>query len=144
MPVRTYDPKQVVVSVGLVTIGGFADGTAIQVTRTNDAFTVVSGTDGVTSRSKSNDRSGEITFTLAQTSPSNDHLSGLALLDETLNTGIVPVTIEDTNGTSKYFSSHAWVKKQPDIEFAKELTNREWVLQAVDIDYFTGGNPDAE
>jgi hypothetical protein len=143
MPVRTYDPKQVSVLVAGVPIGGFADGTAISVIRSNDSYSKVSGADGVMSRAKSNDISGEVTLTLSQTSPSNDYLSSIQSLDSLSGTGVVPVLIQDNSGRSKYVSGFAWVRKPPDSEFGKEISNREWVLDCADLSFFTGGNPDS-
>jgi len=92
------------------------------------------------SRSKSNDKTGELTLTLAQTSPSNDYLSGLAIKDEVSNLGVVPITVKDLSGTSKFASASGWVKKPADAEFAKDLTDREWVFSLADVDIYNGGN----
>lgn len=138
--VRTYDPKKVVVTVGGVPLSGFADGTFITAARENDAFSKVSGADGIVSRAKSNDKSGSITITLAQTSPANDYLSMLAKRDEETNTGVVPVMVKDFSGRSRYISGFAWVRKQPDGEFGKEISDREWVLDVAHMELFTGGN----
>lgn len=140
MSVKTYDPKEVVVLVGAVPISGFADGTFIKVSRANDTFSKVVGTDGQASRAKSNDKSGEIMITLAQTSASNDLLSGLAIADEDANSGVVPVTVKDNSGRTLLVSAFTWIKKQPDNEFAKEITNREWTFDSSSIRFLTGGN----
>jgi hypothetical protein len=142
MPVRTYDPKRCLVVIGGVPMGGFADGTFVSVERTSDTFTKVSGADGIVSRSKTNDRSGTLTLTLAQTSPSNDVLTGFARNDELTNTGIVPVTVKDLSGRSTYVAAFGWVKKPPTGEFGKEIADREWALDLADLDVFTGGNAD--
>ena len=142
MSVRTYDPKQVLVIIGGIPMSGFADGTFVSVERTSDTFTKVSGADGIISRSKTNDRSGSLKFTSAQTSPSNDILTGIALADELANAGVVPVLIKDNSGRSVYVSAFGWVKKPPVSEFGKEITNREWTLDLADLDVFVGGNAD--
>lgn len=142
MPVRTYDPKQCLVLVGGVPMSGFADGTFVSVERTSDTFTKVSGADGIVSRAKTNDRSGTLTLTLAQTSPANDVLSGFAIADELLNSGVIPVMVKDISGRSIYVSAFGWVKKPPTGEFAKEISDREWALDLADLDVFTGGNAD--
>jgi hypothetical protein len=136
----TYDPKQVAVIVGGIPMGGFADGTFVTVERNSDAYTKVSGGDGIVSRAKSNDKSGSITFTIQQTSPSNDILSGFALLDEMSNNGIVPVIIQDFSGRTTAVSAFGWIKKSPKAEFSKEITNREWVIDCADLDIKHGGN----
>lgn len=142
MPVRTYDPKSVIITIGGIPMSGFADGAFVSVERSNDTFSKVSGADGIVSRAKSNDRSGSLTLTLAQTSPSNDFLSGVAVLDELSNRGVVPVAVTDISGRSRIVSAFGWVKKPAKAEFGKEISNREWVLDLADVDFFDGGNAD--
>lgn len=136
----TYDPKQVAVIVGGVPLGGFADGSFVTVERSSDAFTKVTGADNITSRAKTNDKSGSITITLQQTSPSNDILQGFALVDEVSNSGVVPIVIQDFSGRSTFVTAFGWVKKVPKAEFSKEITNREWILDCADLDVKFGGN----
>lgn len=140
MSVRSYDPSQVVVTVNGAQMSGFADGTFVSVIRSNDAFTKVTGADGVTSRSKSSDKSGELTITLAQTSPSNDILSALATLDELSSLGVVAIAVKDISGRSLFASGNAWIRKVPDSAFGKEIDNREWVFDCADLAPFVGGN----
>jgi hypothetical protein len=140
MSVRTYDPKSVVVTIGGVPMSGYADGTFLNVDRDENAFTKVTGADGTSTRVKSNNRSGSMTLTLKQSSPSNDVLSGFASLDELSNTGVVPILIKDLSGNSLFFSATGWVQKFPSSEFGKEINNREWVLDLVDVDMFVGSN----
>lgn len=140
MTVKTYDPKNVQLIVGGVPINGFADGTFISAERTNDAFTMVSGAAGEVTRAKSNDRTGMVTITLLQSSLSNDVLSGFALADELSNSGIVPVVIKEVTGNTVIFSGEGWVRKFPVTDYAKEVSNREWVLDMSDMDFFIGGN----
>jgi len=139
MTVRTYDPKNVVLTVGGAPISGYADGTFITVSRQNDSFVSVSGADGETARAKQNDKRGDLTLTLLQTSLSNDILSGIAVLDETSNAGVVPVILKDLSGATTYFSGSGWIKKPADSEFAKEVGNREWALELADMEVFIGG-----
>ena len=143
MSVKTYDPKQVLVSLtynkgkSSANVMGFADGTGIKVMRTADAYSKSVGMDGDTSRVKNPDISGEITLTLAQTSPSNDILSAIA--NSTSDGDIATIAVKDTYGTSHYVSAYVWVKKQAEAEFSKSLTNREWVLECADLAMTTGG-----
>jgi hypothetical protein len=123
-------------------MSGFADGTFVSVERSTDSFTKVSGADGIVSRAKTNDRSGSLKFTVAQTSPSNDILSAFALADEINNKGVVPVLIKDNSGRSVYISAFGWVKKPPTSEFGKDISSREWDLDLADLDVFLGGNAD--
>ena len=140
MALSTFDPASVVITVGGVPISGYADGTFALLTRSVDAWSMVTGADGLTTRVKSNNRSGTLTLTLTQTSPSNDVLSGFAVADELSNSGVVPILIKDLSGTTVLFSATGWVQKFPDVEYSNILTNREWILGLADIDVFVGGN----
>ena len=141
---KTYDPKQISVAVTFNStkktylIGGFADGTSIKVTRSADAYSKSVGMDGDTSRVKNPDTSGEITLTLAQTSVSNDILSTLAGLTSDGDTA--SILVKDIYGNSLHSSSYVWAKKQADAEYAKALTNREWVMECADLYTFVGGS----
>lgn len=140
MTVKTYDPKAVQVIIGGQQMSGFADGDFINVERDADMFTKHIGADGEGSRAKSNDKSGRLTLTLAQTSASNDILAVIAQADELSNTGVVPVLIKDTLGTSTLFAGHGWIVKQPAYTAGKEIGDREWMVDMARIDIFIGGN----
>ena len=140
MTVRTYDPKAVQVIIGGQQMSGFADGDFISAERDADMFTKHVGSDGEASRAKSNDKSGRLTLTLSQTSASNDILAAFAAADELDNSGIVPILIKDTLGTSTLFAGHGWVVKQPVFTAGKEIGDREWMLDMARIDIFIGGN----
>lgn len=140
MPVRTYDPRQVIITIGGVPMSGFADGTFVKVSRVSDSFSKVSGADGIVSRSKTNDFSGSIELTVAQTSPSNDILSAFMISDELTNTGVVPVICKDVSGRTSLFSAFAWIRKPADTEFGKDITNRTWTLDCADLFMGVGGN----
>jgi hypothetical protein len=140
MSVRTYDPKQVVITIGGVPMSGFADGTFLEVQREDDGYTKVVGADGYTTRTRSNNRSGSITLTLKQSSPSNDVLSGFAILDEATNTAVLPIFIKDLSGNSVFFSAQGWVKKFANSTYGKDLDNREWTIDCADFDVFVGSN----
>lgn len=135
----TYDPAKVVVNVAGVNLEGYADGTFVTAERTSDTYTKSTGADGRTTRVKQNDKSGSITITLQQTSPSNNHLSAIMVLDESSGEGIVPVTIKDILSSSLIASSYAWVKKPPASPYAKENSNREWVFDCAVLEMFIGG-----
>ena len=63
MAVRTYDPKQVIITVGGVPMSGFADGSFLTIDRDDNQWTKVTGADGTSTRIKSNNRSGNMTIT---------------------------------------------------------------------------------
>lgn len=140
MSTKTYDPGLVVVSIGGNIISGFADGTFISVERTSDSFSKQVGADGEVTRVRSRDRSGSITLTLMASSLSNDILTALHKLDELSGTGVVPFLLKDLAGTTLVAAQSCWIRKPANVEFGKELSNREWALDANPIVMTVGGN----
>lgn len=138
--VYTYDPKQLSLICGGKIIHGFADGTSIEVERNSQAFNLKIGVDGEGTRAKSNDRSAKITIHLMQSSSSNDDLSAFAAADELSNTGVFPVVAKDGSGRSLFASITAWVQKYPKADFARETSERVWVIETNDMDFLVAGN----
>lgn len=140
MAVRTYDPKQVVISIGGVPMSGFSEGTFLEVDRDEPTWNKVVGADGLVTRSKTNNLSGTLTLTLKQSSPSNDVLSGFLAIDEATNQGVVPVLVKDLSGNSIYFSANAWITQYANSTFGKDISDRQWVLSLDEVEIFVGSN----
>ncbi len=140
MSLATLDPKKCILTFAGSPITGFAKGTFIKVSRTSDAFTKETGADGLTTRVKSNDRSGTVEFTLSQASLANQIFSKCARLDEQTGAMIVPFTMTDMSGTSESFSANAWVRKIADVEYGAEHKERTWVIDCADLQTNVGGN----
>lgn len=137
---RTYDPKQVTVIFGAKIITGFSDSTFITAERNEQAFNLKVGVDGEGTRAKSNNKSGKVTLTLMQSSPSNDDLSAVALSDELTNGGVRPLLIKDSSGTTLVSAVTSWVQKLANSEFQKEVTTRAWVIETDEMEMNVGGN----
>ena len=140
MSVRTYDPKQVIVTIGGVPMSGFSDGTFLEIDRNEPTWNTVVGADGLVTRGKTNNFSGTLTLTLKQSSPSNDVLSGFMAVDEATNAGIFPILVKDLSGNSIYFAGQAWVTQYANSTFDKNITDRQWVLTMAEADIFVGSN----
>lgn len=140
MGVKTFDPKQVVLSFGGIPIGGYADGEFISIEPTSDDFQMSSGADGDPSRVKLNDETATLTLTLAMTSPSNDVLSGFRSLDKRTGQGVVPLVCKDLSGRSTLFSGNAWIRKLPTTNYGKEISTREWAIDLTNFDMVVAGN----
>ncbi len=143
MAVRTYDPAQVICTVGGFAMSGYSEGTFIEVDRDEPTWTKVVGADGLVTRSKTNNFSGTLTLTIKQSSPSNDILSGFLAVDEATNAGVVPVLIKDLSGNSIYFSARAWIAQYANSSFGKEIGDRAWTLSLGDLDVFVGSNSES-
>ncbi|MBE0470598.1 MAG: DUF3277 family protein [Methyloprofundus sp.] len=140
MAFATYDVNQIAVIVGGVPLEGFADGTRVTVEFDEEQFTKVTGSDGLTTRSKSNNYAGSVSITLQQSSRSNDYLAGLWNADRFNNSGVVPILIKDNSGRTLWAAEHAWVQQMPSQEFGKALSDREWVLDTDKLSGIAGGN----
>lgn len=136
----TFDPKETSMIVGGKILSGFMDGTYITVERNEQLFNLKVGVDGEAARAKNNNRSGKFTITLLQTSESNDDLSGFFLADEASSTGAVPVLLKDSSGRTVCSCVTGWVQKPANVELAKEIVGRQWVLETDELLMFVAGN----
>lgn len=141
MAVKQYDPANCTLSVNGIIISGFASGSFITIERSADMWSKQIGAQGEGARTKSNDRSGSISFTLMKTADSNKVLSALAILDENTGGGAVPVQFEE-NGTSNLMVAEtAWIRKMPNAEFSSsEPGGREWVMDTDILNMTISGN----
>ena len=139
MALRSFDPKELTVVFGEYIIRGFAE-EMVTIARDNPMFEMVVGADGEATRVKSNDRSGTITFTLQQSSPSNDELSTIALMDETANAGLRPLYIKDAMGSSLFTAASAYIEQIPEAAYGKSLNDRTWTIKTDSLVAFLGGN----
>ncbi|GHV79125.1 hypothetical protein AGMMS49944_09160 [Spirochaetia bacterium] len=131
--VTTYDPKKVIITYGGVPIGGYADGTFIQVDAAEAYFAKKVGADGEVTRSMSNNNTHSVAITLQQSSLSNQHLSTCKNLDKLTGLGMLPLSITDLNGGTLFFWPQAWVVQDPPWGFAKENTDRAWGFETGQI-----------
>lgn len=139
MALKTYDPKLVLVSFGEVSLTGFADGTFVNVSRDEDAFTKLVGAGGDVVRSRNRNRSGSVTVTLIHGAPENDLLAAIAQADELTGTGVRALMVKEANGTTICAGQSAWIRKSADAEYAKEAGSREWTFDVESLDMFVGG-----
>lgn len=138
--VRTYDPKNVIVTFGATVITGFGEGTFIGITASGASFEKKKGADGVVERVNKNADDYEVTINLTQTNPTNAVLSALHVADKLSNVGIMPLTIKDLNGTSLFFAPQAWIAKAPDPTYADSTEDREWTFETGAAGNLIGGN----
>lgn len=139
MALHTFDPAELSVVYGSHIVRGFSE-EQVTVTRDNPAFEMVIGADGEATRVKSNDRSGSVTITLQQSSPSNDFLSSIALADELSNTGLLPLLIKDNLGTSLYSAVSAYIEQIPEAAYGKTNNDRVWTIRTDNLIAFVGSN----
>ncbi|EPG73208.1 hypothetical protein LEP1GSC058_3108 [Leptospira fainei serovar Hurstbridge str. BUT 6] len=126
----TYDPSQVTLSISGRLVSGFFDGTFISIKRTDsENYKTHVGAKGEVSRTKNNNTTGSITFTLKGTSPDNAFLDLIKYQPSAF-----PVLVKNnSDGKFMAVASQAWINTEPDKEFGLEETGVEWVLMCADL-----------
>jgi len=126
--VLSYDPKKVILTLGGVPIGGYTDGTFVNITANSERWTRKVGADGEVNRAMSNDRTSTIDITLLQTSLSNAYLKTVEDADAATGLGMLPLSFTDLNTGKTRFWPEAWIVKTPDEGRAKETTDTQWTI----------------
>lgn len=139
MPVREYDPKDILVTFGEILVEGFADGTFLVVEQNEDDFGIYVGADGQATRVATNNNSAKVELTLSQSSPTNDLLSAMSKLDRKTGQGVRPLLVKDLNGQTLLLLPTAWIKRRPRREYAKTVSGRMWTFETDDILDHDGG-----
>lgn len=140
---KVYDPDQVSVMIcGIPVVGGFADGSMVEIDQDEDSFITVVGTLGDVTRSKKLNKVTTITLRTMQSANINAALSALHALDENAanGAGIGPSEIKDLSGTSAYFFAKSWIAKPPKAVFSGQDEAREWKIVGVRTARLDGGN----
>lgn len=138
----SYNPSEVVVTVGGVILSGFSDGDHVIARRNEDLSSMRAGNDGGVGRAVNPNKSGEFEFKLLQTSSANDALSALVNADDLVNGGSsqFPIAVVDGSGRSLAVATQCWIKTLPEMTMGKEVGERVWVFSAADMKIFFGGN----
>ena len=126
--IKTYNPKEVLVSFGTHMVSGYAEDTFVTVDPSGDGITRKVGCDGEIVRSVSPDDTGVIKVTLLQTSATNAWLQQRVNQDIKTGDGMFPVLIKDLKGGLVCSSDAAWAIRSASRGFGRESTNREWEI----------------
>ncbi len=137
---HTYDPKKYIMTWGPYLLNGYAEGTKIKAKRHSDAFSKQVGVDGEVTRSRSNDKSGEVEAMIMQSADMNDLLSAEIVKDELTNSSVYPLLVRDLAGRTVINAENAWVRKNPDIDIADKASPRSYVFDCDNLVIFQGGN----
>lgn len=138
----SFDPEQVIFTVGPVVVTGWSDGDFLTATRSEDLYFMRVGADGGVSRSRNANKSGTIECRTLSTSGANDLISALFAVDNLAQDGkiVVPVSITDLSGRTLVAGSQAWLQTLPPAVFSKEPAECVWVFAVADMTMFIGGN----
>jgi len=137
---KNFDPGRISLTWNGVAIQGVGPSTFVKCVRNEDAFKQVVGAQGDVVDVRNRNRSGVVTFTILDASPSNDALTQLALQDEINGLGVGALMIKDLNGTTLVKCANARIKKFPDVEFGADGGTNEWAIQCAELEFFVGGS----
>ena len=140
MSFASYDASQVIVTFAGSIISGYADGTFVTVEFDEQQYNKVTGADGLTQRSKTNNYAGSVSITLLNGSASNDVLSVAWNSDRVNNSGKGALLVKDLSGRTLWQAKNAWVRQMPSQGFGKDAENREWVMDCDALSGQAGGN----
>lgn len=136
-----YNPDSVKVLVaGIMNVGGFVDGTFIDISKDVVPFSSVRLPDGTVSRLYNNDQTYTIRISLHSGSDSNDFLTKLWYLDEITQRGKFPLLVKDLSGSDLFFSTNTWVEQPPAIVKSNGVDTRTWILKSSSAVINIGGN----
>lgn len=136
----TYDPQESVLVWDDHEVVAFMEGTMVTASHIEEQSSLHVGAKGSGTVVASANRSGEFSFTISQSSPSNDFLS--AAVAEHYSTGIIriaPILLRRLNSDEQAAASLAWVVGPPELSHAMEVEGREWTIRCLDMEIFAGG-----
>ena len=137
----TYSPEDVIVSIaGFLPIEGLTEGTFISVSKDTPYFTTKESSDGVVSRVAHKSGLYTVQLTLMGTSPSNEVLTRMALLDNKTHIAKFPLIIKDTRGSTLLFSTSSWIESNPTTDYSIAVDNRIWSIKCAKAVLTVGGN----
>lgn len=142
----TFAPNRVQIVISQENTGlnyvlsGFSEDSIVSIERAAQSFSLYVGADNTTTRVFNANNAANITLTLAQTSESNDVLSGLYNSDANNLDGLFSIMVKDTSGRSFFFAEEAYIGTIPTSGFANSMQTREWVISAADMEQVSGGN----
>lgn len=150
MATKTWDPSQVVVTIGGLLVSGYAPDAFVECTYNDNAFHTVAGCEGEVTRTLNLNRSGTIHLTLLQTSDSNNMLDGFSKKDRLggrFNTGAgagcFDIQVKDLTGGWLASGAKAWIEKPASFRAsASGVGTVEWVIAVQQLDLGFATAPD--
>lgn len=137
---RTYNLAQTIITIGGLPVEGFGADDAFSFEPNSPIYETTVGADGEVTRSATNDRSGTITITLMETSPSLAILNTYLQLSKTTAIGdIFPVYMRDLNSGDEIIAQQCWIEEEPAMSKGKGAGEREWILRAAKVTVKHGG-----
>ena len=132
--VKTYNPKEVSISLGSHLVTGYADDSFITIDPNGDGVTKKVGCDGEIVRSVSPDKTYIVKVVVLQQSDTNSFLQNCYAQDIKTGDAMFPILIKDLKGNMVFSSEAAWVVRPASRGYGRESANREWEIHTGEAD----------
>ena len=127
--------KNCSVTFGGLILVGFADGdNVVEIAQNQEAFSLMVGAKGDTTRTQTSDESARITINLLQNSQSNKDLEAIHLADKLTGAGILPLQIVNLDDDTTYFAPSAWIIQAPQITLGQNPNAVPWVFECEKVE----------
>ncbi|MBA3841178.1 MAG: DUF3277 family protein [Actinobacteria bacterium] len=136
---KQFDPGKITMVWNGIQILGIGPDTFVKAVRNEDQYTEQVGANGDVVHSRNRNRTGKVTFTIQDASPTNDALSAAAKADELTGLMYGALLIKDLNGTTLIQCANARIQKFPDLEYGKDSGTNEWILMCAELEMYIGG-----
>jgi len=135
--VKVYTADEVIASFGpIIFEEGLGSDEFIRIEQETDDTEDEVGVDGEVTVSRTNDRRATMTVILKQTSRHNAELSVLSNLARNapgMAGGVHPFLVKEPNGTAIHTAQNCWVRRGPDITYARKAAEREWQVRIASL-----------
>lgn len=138
---KAYSFLNTILYVNGVEITGWAEGDdVITISRRADSASDKIGADGNMMVSISANKSGEFSFKLNQTSPSNKYLASLTALQEGGAKTFIPINVlfQDTYRNDLSTGTVGYIKKPADLQRGEKGNVQEWTVVVERLDMLLG------
>lgn len=144
MGFKSWNINELAMSLSAVPLdgGGYPDDEVFSIEWAEDWYTLYTGADGESVRTRTNNFAATVTVRFAQTADANDRLMALLLADIKLpNGGGAGVfTARDLEGRLVITSERAWIVGPPAVKLGKTVQINEWKIHLADArGSFIGG-----
>lgn len=136
--INVYSPEDVVVNwAGAFEITGFAEGTMVEASRNSPRTQTVVGAKGDVGITRSADRTGSLTLTLLQNSPSNQMLSAIINAEDLSNSLLIrgDMTIKDPSGGTLCYANRCHIQEPASVTLGDGQNAKVWVFFVEDLRY---------
>lgn len=147
----TYSPEDMIAIISGTTpdgaythaLSGWAEGTFITVERTTASSAFVQGaTSNGNGRIFRSHKMATISYSILQFSSDNDVLSAIWKLDSEARDSsmMFNMILVDGTGRSVFHCNQCYIENMPSATFGSESESRTWVIHALQLDEYIGGN----